>query len=443
MYFVVNDNPTHIIFSVPVSWYILKKKHMVAIGLILGMIGQWIWYPFRLFADADIRYQFMTSLLFSHTRFQMRYASIGPLLSAPLYYLDQLFRTAPYFVLRYNLILFAVATFVLYKLLVKEISKQLTLAFLAFLLVASLFPGHLIHYYGDVFSALTAAIGIFLIEKRKFPIGFLLLALSVANAPATMPALGLYILYKCIKERNIRYFVIPFMAVCFVLLDYKLRFPRTLAGFTTYLEDRGFPTILPYAGIPGFSYPLVFGLLGELFSFGKGLLFFVPGLVFIPLALKSMKTGVMKAALISWTIFAVGMALSYAKWWGWYGGWFWGPRYLLFAAIPGTFALIWTLFAAKLPKWTTILSVLLAVWSLWVGINGVVFQQKGMDICTRDNFVLEHLCWYTPEYSALFHPFVVMPKVSLTEWLFIAYASLLILIVLVPVARRFLLKRKK
>ena len=46
---------------------------------------------------------------------------------------------------------------------------------------------------------------------------------------------------------------------------------------TGYENERGLRTLLPYSGLPGFTYPFVLGVLSSLFSFGKGLLFFAPG----------------------------------------------------------------------------------------------------------------------------------------------------------------------
>ena len=53
---------------------------------------------------------------------------------------------------------------------------------------------------------------------------------------------------------------------------------------TPYAEEveHGYRTYLPYSGQPGFSYPLLFGVVSLVFSFGKGILFFAPGL-FLPL----------------------------------------------------------------------------------------------------------------------------------------------------------------
>jgi hypothetical protein len=42
-----------------------------------------------------------------------------------------------------------------------------------------------------------------------------------------------------------------------------------------------------------------------------------------------------------------------------------------------------------------------------VGVNGVVFGQADMGLCWVNNYELEFMCWYVPEFSALWRPFVV------------------------------------
>src|SRR6185436_5776493 len=103
-------------------------------------------------------------------------------------------------------------------------------------------------------------------------------------------------------------------------------------GFLTtgYSGDEGFRTVLPFSGRSGFSYPFALGVLSMLLSFGKGILFFAPGLLLVAQARRLADRKV--AALIdAWMLFLVGLVLVYARWWAWYGGWFWGPRFLLIA----------------------------------------------------------------------------------------------------------------
>ena len=69
---------------------------------------------------------------------------------------------------------------------------------------------------------------------------------------------------------------LPACAASLVLLENAVQHGNPLEG--GYANDAGRRTALPYSGLPGFSYPLFFGVLSVLFSFGRGLVFFAPGL---------------------------------------------------------------------------------------------------------------------------------------------------------------------
>ena len=43
--------------------------------------------------------------------------------------------------------------------------------------------------------------------------------------------------------------------------------------------------------------------------------------------------------------------------------------------------------------------------SLWVGVSGAVYGLDGSEACRLAE--LEFLCWYVPEFSVLWRPFVV------------------------------------
>jgi hypothetical protein len=400
--------------------------------LILGLALQWFFYPFTLFADAILRYQFMEKLIFAHHVTMMKYSLIGPLFSAPLFVLDKLIGSQ-YFVVRYNFILFILTTIILYKLIRPHVTRKMVLTFLIILTFASMLPGHLIHYYTEVFSVLTATVGILLLEKKKYAVAAILLTISTANIPTTIVPLGLLCVWLAWRNKRIWFLIIPVGTIILILLDAKLRMPRTLAAFTTYLsQDKGFPTVLPFSGQPGFSYPILLGILNELFSFGKGLLFFAPGLLLIPLAFKTVKNAFLKNVLTDWCIFLFGLVLVYAKWWGWYGGWFWGPRFLLFAAVPSSLALAIMLTQKNGTRLKSVFILIISLWSFWVGVNGVIFGQKGLEVCTVNNYSLEHLCWFTPEFSVLFHPFISVQPVMAAEWIIITYSVLLWLLISMP-----------
>lgn len=396
---------------------------------ILGILLYSIFLPFRFLADGEVRHRFIADFLNTGMFGQMKYALTGSIFSLPLAILDNVVRV-DIFQVRYNFIIFLIASLLLYQSLKQYIDKSILILFLLLLTFGSMFPAHLMEFYGEVFSVLLMGVGIIYMEQKKELLGWGLMVLSVANLPATLlPLLGICV-YKIIRQKSYRIIILPLVALCVIALDAKLRTPRTITAFTTYLyNDLGGPNVLPYSGLPGFSFPLMFGLLSELFSFGKGLLFFAPGLLFIPHVLSQVPKKI-KQILILWMIYLLGVLLVYAKWWAWYGGWFWGPRFLLFASIPASLALAFMLRDTKTKFLTKTIALTIAGWSLWVGVNGIVFNQKGLEICQTNHFSLEYLCWYTPEFSVLFHPFVQTPTVNPIGWVMIGVHAIVWILII-------------
>jgi hypothetical protein len=60
--------------------------------------------------------------------------------------------------------------------------------------------------------------------------------------------------------------------------------------------------------------------------------------------------------------------------------------------------------------------------SLWVGIDGQTFGQFAQSQCTINHYYLEAFCWYVPEFSVLWTPFVFHASVSARDLVLIAYA---------------------
>ncbi|MCX6791863.1 MAG: hypothetical protein NT149_02395 [Candidatus Gottesmanbacteria bacterium] len=235
--------------------------------LLIGIALQWILYPFQFFADGDVRFNFISTMVSTGKIISMKYSLIGPLFSYPLALIDQI-RGNHYWLLHYNYILLCLAACILYSLLNRLASRRFFIVFVAFLFFGSMFPGHIIHYYGEVFSSICMTLGIVLIEKKNTGPGWILMILSVGNMPATIVPLALICIYKIVREKKYEYLLLPIFAVIVLLVDSKLRMPRTSQGFFNYfLDDKGFTTVLPYSGKPGFSYPIVLGILSELFSF--------------------------------------------------------------------------------------------------------------------------------------------------------------------------------
>ncbi|MCX6791864.1 MAG: hypothetical protein NT149_02400 [Candidatus Gottesmanbacteria bacterium] len=121
-------------------------------------------------------------------------------------------------------------------------------------------------------------------------------------------------------------------------------------------------------------------------------------------------------------IYLVGLILVYGKWWAWYGGWFWGPRFLLFASVPASFNLAYVLTNPSTNAKVKTFALSIALWSFWVGLSGVIFGQTDLNICTSNNYALEHLCWYVPEFSVLFRPIVARLPVTVFGWWMLIYS---------------------
>src|SRR5260370_31468908 len=78
-------------------------------------------------------------------------------------------------------------------------------------------------------------------------------------------------------------------------------------------------------------------------SFGKGILFFAHGLVLaFGRGLKALKS--VRDILVTWVLYLAGLILVYGSWWAWYGGFTWGPPFLVFPSLPAALPL-----AAPLP----------------------------------------------------------------------------------------------
>src|SRR5438874_13834631 len=90
------------------------------------------------------------------------------------------------------------------------------------------------------------------------------MTLGTTTTPACVPALGLTGGDLAVRRRRFRYLVPMVAAAAIVVTENWLR--------------RGDPLDQGYSG-EQFSYPFILGLLAILVSFGKGLVFFIPGLL--------------------------------------------------------------------------------------------------------------------------------------------------------------------
>ncbi|MGN6094598.1 MAG: hypothetical protein ACTHOL_19785 [Luteibacter jiangsuensis] len=354
--------------------------------------------------DGAVRFQTLQALLGSGGGFS-KFSFVQPILTLPLAWLGR-FAEADIveFVAWFNFAVFAVFGVFIYRELATRYAPAVGRAWWLLMLSASMFPHHLQNYYSEVLTSLCVFQAALLMDRRPV-ISTVLFALGCVNTPALLPSLVGFAIIFFLMYRRVAPLAAVAVAVALILLEMWFKHVGLGQGYFS-ADEHGNVTVLPYSGKPGFSYPLLLGLMAITLSFGKGLVFFMPAL------LLGFSRDVRRAlGLDRKSVFVAFIALAlpvvtYAKWWAWYGGSFWGPRFFLFMSAPASLLLAIGLRSTRFEPVRFALTLLVLLLSAWVSLEGYLFGQGEMDVCWADNYAQEHLCWYVPEFSALWRPFV-------------------------------------
>ncbi|MDQ2716948.1 MAG: hypothetical protein M3Z08_18750 [Chloroflexota bacterium] len=406
--------------------------------VVAGLLANLLLLPHELGGDGWFRFAALADLLVNGTMPQVKYSMVGPLFSTPFWYLSKIYQSHDWWLSRYNVFVLGAGMLAIYWLLKDRVNRGLLRKFFLLLVMASMFPYHLLYYYGEAFTAVFVAVGCVALVAGPALVGWCVIILGVVNTPATL--LGLFLLdgMHILAKRRVRYVLALFAALALMMLESWIRRGSPFAN--GYADDHGVRTIMPYSGRPGFSNPFFFGLISLLFSFGKGIFFFAPGLL-LPIrqtlrAVREKMSVDLFAIYLLWISFFIGVLLVYSSWWAWHGGWFWGPRFLLIASVPASFALAVRLQWLHRSLFVNVLTLLVLVLSVWVGINGAVYGDKAlMSFCLANNAYLETpVCYYTPEFSVLWHPFVVYQPLDHKQLLYLLYSLFVGVYLLVPLA---------
>lgn len=268
--------------------------------------------------DGAQRYQYLADFLHHGiTRNPgAKYSLVGPIFALPLLIIGERLGQPVAWILVYNYILFAGCLLAIYLLCRNHIDRGLLRKFILLLVTSSMFAAHLFAFYGEVFSAACIGVGIiaFMRRSRLSSIGgWIAVILGVVNTPAMVGGFCLLIFKRMLDMKRLRYLIAVVAVAALILGESWLR--RGSPQASGYANDFGFHTVMPYSGLPGFSYPFFFGLISILFSFGKGLIFFTPGFL-LPVRKTMLKLQEkydlnLYQLYVLWLFFLVGLILVY------------------------------------------------------------------------------------------------------------------------------------
>ena len=354
-----------------------------------------------------------------------QFSAVQPFLSVPLYWVGTLLYTPEIVTAWFNCLIFVVFLCCLYPLI---LDRNLRFFSLALLLSTSMFPHYLQRYDGELLTTVAVTLGFFYLLERRLFLSSFLLTIGVAQTPATLPAFGLALCFFALKTRNPKLILLLLAPIIAIMVENYFKFGSLLNN--PYLAgNRGLQTVMPYSGLPGFSYPFFLGVLSIVFSFGKGLIFFIPAIFlrfFICLKSVDKKIVLITDVLL---IFVLGLVLTYSKWWAWYGGVSWGPRFFVLACVPASLVLAAWLSKNRDRNHVLVLGMVMLLLSAWVCVQGYLYGNSHLEQCTQNNYAQEFMCWYVPEFSPLLRQFVTTFEISLdlSQRLFLTWWGLTLL----------------
>ncbi|MGD8925107.1 MAG: hypothetical protein PVG64_09235, partial [Syntrophobacterales bacterium] len=274
--------------------------------IILAITVLFINTEFIVIGDGQVRLDMILDLLNEGKITNGKYSIIGPAFSIPLYFLGKIFKFPIWWLGRYNFFLFIIGIFFIYQFSRRRIDNKILYKFLLILITASMFANHVKYNNGELFTAIFVTLGIMLLSYNKGLLAWPLIVLGVVNTPASVVGFSLVTVRYSVKRKRWRYFLAIIVVVAIILAESYLR--RGGLFLTGYENDHGVKTFMPFSGSPGFSYPFFFGLLSIIFSFGKGIIFFAPGLLLAPRMMK-VKNEELRECYVMWIYFLVGLIL--------------------------------------------------------------------------------------------------------------------------------------
>jgi hypothetical protein len=381
----------------------------------IGFIAMFAVVPHNLGDDDRTRFADIETLLHHGHLSGSKFSLVGPLISTPVLLIGEIVGSPYGWAERFNVIVVAISAAVLWRLTRGQADPRLFRWSVLVLLFASYLANRLRDYNAETLTAALITIGVVMVATRTRPwLGWVTMAIGVANTPAAIGGLALLMVVAAVRERRLRGVWPLALAALLITLESWIRRGGPLT--TGYGGDHGYATIMPYSGRPGFSYPFPYGVASILLSFGRGLVFFMPGLLLWCSARDRRTLGGSRPVVSALLLFTLGLVLVYAKWWAWYGGIAWGPRFFTIAAVPASLLLARRLLDPSDRLWDNAVTLLVLGLSAWVAVAGVTATRDSLKFCGRNRYAHEALCWYSPEFSPLGSPLRSFAGTPWTSW---------------------------
>ena len=280
--------------------------------ILLGVALLFVCLPHVVYSDGAVRFQMLSDLLERGEVSKHFYSYVGPLSSAPLWLLGKRWGGQEWWCARFNTIVFGFSIFALRWLMGSTLDRKTVNRFALVLIAASMFPFHVTAYFAEVYTACLVAVGLAAAVCRGWQAGWLLVVIGVVNTPGAMGGLCLGALLQTMRTRRWRYLLVIALAVGLNLAENWIRRGSPLDnGLSGYAVAQ---TVLPYSGRPGFSYPFFFGLISILLSFGRGLVYFAPGVFLRARNRFDASSPEIRRFYQLALAFLVGLVLLYSKW---------------------------------------------------------------------------------------------------------------------------------
>lgn len=374
-------------------------------------------------SDDQTRFDDVEQLLRHGHLTASHFSLVMPLASAPFLLLGKVLGSPEWWAERFNVIVVAVGTLIVFRLLRRRADVSLIRTAVLVLCFASFLTSALRGYGAETFSATMVAVGIVALVTGRRLGGWVAIVIGVVNTPPALVGLAVIAVAELLRMKRLRCLAPLVTAVALIMFEAWIR--RGGPFVTGYAGDHGVKTILPYSGRPGFSYPLLFGIASILFSFGRGLVFYMPGLLLWFGVETRRLAQSCRSTIVLMLLFVAGLVLVYAKWWAWYGGFSWGPRFFTFAAIPASLLIAVRLQRPSVSVLSAGVTVVVLAVSAWVSIAGAIADLDSLArFCNQDNYALESICWYTPEFSPIGNPLVQFPALTVSTAVVLGYCAL-------------------